>query len=65
MRAGDKVQIIEGFPTKVSHKKGKVLAKSGDVVTLFADHNDVWIVELSNKERISIETKWLSKPKKS
>lgn len=65
MKAGDKMQIVVGYPTKVSHKKGKIIAKTGDIVTLFADHVDVWIVELSNKERISIETKWLSKPKRN
>lgn len=65
MKAGDKMQIAPGYPTKVSHKKGKVIAKTGDIVTLFADHSDVWIVELKNKERISIETKWLSRPKRS
>lgn len=59
MKAGDKMQIAPGFPTKVSHKKGKVIAKTGDIVTLFADHSDVWIVELKNKDRISIPTKYL------
>lgn len=65
MKAGDKMQIAPGYPAKVSHKYRKVIAKTGDIVTLFADHSDVWIVELKNKERISIETKWLSRPKMS
>lgn len=59
MKAGDKMQIAPGFPTKVSHKSRKVIAKTGDIVTLFADHSDVWIVELKNKDRISIPTKYL------
>jgi hypothetical protein len=65
MKTGDKMQIKVGYPPKVSHKKGKVIAKAGDIVTLFASHIDVWIVELQNKDRISIPTVWLSQPKGS
>lgn len=59
MKAGEKKQLSKDYPTKVSHKKGKIIAKAGDFVTLFSDHNDVWVVELSNKERISVPTKYL------
>lgn len=59
MRAGETKTLSKEYPTKVSHKKGKVVAKAGDKVKLFSDHNDVWIVELSNKERISVQTKYL------
>lgn len=59
MKAGDTKKLSKDYPTKVSHKKGKVIAQAGDAVKLFADHNDVWIVELKNKDRISVQTKYL------
>lgn len=58
LKAGQQVIIKPGY-VKTSSKKNTVIVKSGDVVTLFADHNDVWIVELKNKTRISIPTKFL------
>jgi hypothetical protein len=58
MKSGEQVIIKPGY-VKTSGKKNTVIAKSGDVVTLFADHVEVWIVELKNKTRISIPTKFL------
>lgn len=52
-------RLSKDYPTKVSHKKGVVIARAGDEVRLFACHVDVWIVELKNKERISVQTKYL------
>lgn len=59
MKKGEVKVLSKDFPVKVSHKKGRVIAQAGDKVTLFADHTDVWIVELKNKDRISIPTKFL------
>lgn len=60
MKQGDTVIIKPDYPTKVSHKKGAILAKAGDKVKVIADHNGVMIVETEKKERISIETKYLN-----
>lgn len=59
MKAGEERTLSKGYPTKVSHKKGKIIAKAGDRVRLFSDHVEVWIVELKNKDRISVPTKYL------
>lgn len=59
MKSGDKLTIKDGYPTKVSHQKKKVIAKPGDVVTVIADHVDVAIVESNNGERFSIHKSYL------
>lgn len=58
MKSGKQVTIKPGY-VKTSGKKNTVIAKSGDIVTLFADHGDVWIVELKNGERIAIKKEYL------
>lgn len=59
MKAGETKILSKDYPTKVSHKKGVIICRAGDKVKLFADHQNVWIVELNNKNRISVETKYL------
>lgn len=51
--------LTKDYPTKVSHKSRKVIAKAGDKVKIISDHNEATIVELSNGERISVQSKYL------
>lgn len=51
--------LSKDYPTKVSHKSRKIIAKAGDKVKVIAWHVDVAIVELTNKERISVHEKYL------
>lgn len=52
--------LSKDYPTKVSHKKGKVIAKAGDKVRIISDHMGVMIVEhTKNKERFSVNEKYL------
>lgn len=57
----DTVRLKPDYPTKVSHKKGKIIAKAGDTAKVISVHHETIIVELLNKERISVDIKYLEK----
>lgn len=47
------------FPTKVSHKKGTIIAKAGDKVKLISLHGELAIVETGKGDRMTVDKKYL------
>lgn len=47
------------FPTKVSHKKGTIIAKAGDKVKLISLHGELAIIETGKGDRITIQKHFL------